>query len=833
MSVIGGSITDFVGALLYPGEKVGSNFAQTQGVNYSGSVWGSTIPISAGYRKVAGAVLWAGDAVKSDVKTTSTPSPFPGVSGTTTTTWTYRQTFAVSLGMKLDPGETPQVRRVWADGSLVWADGVGVPLAFDNGALGYVPTGSYVGGVFTNTSSSVESNGGPIIPGNTSPPTGAVLQPILSNLTFRFYDGSETQLPDPAIVAALGNLAPAYRGQMYMVIDGLVVGTGSLQNDGGFSVGGVHTVPTGFPKITVELVDGSTVTSLTHDFHMLDAATPFTGVGGEVVVMTDFVNRQIAVLSYDPATSGGELSLFDMDTMTQTACNPVTNILGGATIIGVDSLHAWDTINGIIYGTNDGSLTLSSYDMTGRMVDAQFGPNSNLGPRNIDGTTITDAKPCIDFQTGRVGQVEYVIAGGQLLPVLCQGFGTFGVFTPSTSGMIPPTLRPRAFHTTTGNIDGCQAFPLSKKALEQTHYTYQDAAFLVVVDGGTEAGVWVYYVSAEVNVAGGINEGILLGRHQVMSTVAGETPRAMLDQDSNIVVQVTNPGAGTQALYKFAVDMDGPPDYTVAPGWRGSFPNVGAQVAVTSMPFTISWNFNTTIFSDVSTGNFSPESTQLLDLNTLTYTTLPTFPDSDNTAWGQRQADQVPQRDRRRRPGVHRCWTSVRAGLLRRRRHHGHGRRLHQVHGPPRGVPRRRPRHIGLAQRPSPRRPDPQAVRPDEPLQQHRLDLQLLVLQLGRQAEVRQLIQQPHQGDRGLEHHGRRRGRRHRHRWLVRLQVQEHTERAVRRQDQPGRQHDRHEPHGEDGQQLPRRAEGGPHIRGAGQPEPVAEPWLLRRHGQE
>ena len=103
-------------------------------------------------------------------------------------------TWAVSFGYPLDPyADTNIVRRIWANGRLLWSDAIG----------------SQSGGMY--------------------------------GCTWTFYPGSETQPVDPLMNADHPGTTPAYRGQMIMVIDHF-----PLEN---FS----NTIP----GITAEIIDGA------------------------------------------------------------------------------------------------------------------------------------------------------------------------------------------------------------------------------------------------------------------------------------------------------------------------------------------------------------------------------------------------------------------------------------------------------------------------------------------------------------------------------------------------------------------------------------------------
>jgi len=126
------------------------------------STEGAAIPEVWGTWRMSGNVIWATDLIE----TVSTESHGGGKGGgggkTSTTTYSYSASWAVGLC----EGEIAAVRRIWADGKLIYERDVSDAL-----------------------------------------PTGVTV-----------YTGSETQDPDPTIEADVGAAdTPAYRGLAYMV----------------------------------------------------------------------------------------------------------------------------------------------------------------------------------------------------------------------------------------------------------------------------------------------------------------------------------------------------------------------------------------------------------------------------------------------------------------------------------------------------------------------------------------------------------------------------------------------------------------------------------------
>lgn len=574
-----------------------NGFAYTHGINYTGAVWGSPMPISAGFRSITGTVIWAGDPYKVNEQTVHIPA-IPGIEGsqdTGWTTWDILRTFAISLGRRLNPdAPAPQVRRVWADGKLIYANGSSIPpLVYRGSAGGYIPTGSFSDGVYLTT------------PGN-----GVPVAPVQSNLTFRFCDGNENQLPDQAIVADLGPLAPAYRNQMTMVIEGFYVGSGRLGLLAGIEPGTGTTlvgstpgalVPS-FPKIEVELVDGVTVTVSGHDFTMLDDATPITF--GDAVIAANFDTRELCVVA--PTVSGGFINYYDMDSATQTACTAITGN-GGEAIGPTNGFTVWDTLNDVVYTERAGDHCICSVGRDGAVISTALTIGVNLAPFNIDNTTITDAKPAIGFPRPSYGDLAYVIQAGALLPVLLAGRSFIAAFSPSLEGVVPGQLYPRQYIQTAQECKSIKAFPLAQRSATKTHLSYQDAAFVVAYSDAVEL------VCATIG-SDGVSK--ILGR-QVIYTPAhsGSTVTATLDNLNNVVVQEFKVGE-TTLFSKISIDLNGPADLSTFPGFRGSFPAVGDILVDKALTpdVTLPWEGNSIVKSDLSANTYGQIGGQLISL---------------------------------------------------------------------------------------------------------------------------------------------------------------------------------------------------------------------------
>lgn len=171
-SAMGWAIGSAVGSMLFPPE--GANTV-TEGprlgdLSVSGASYGAARQLGFGTMRQAGNIIWTSGI--EEHKNTRKVSSGKGMGGSsqTTITYSYSATFAIAFG----EGLADDVLRIWADGKLI----------FDK----------------RGTETHTRKRG----------------------LNFRFYKGSETQLPDSAIQAAEGEDAtPAFRGTSYILFDGL------------------------------------------------------------------------------------------------------------------------------------------------------------------------------------------------------------------------------------------------------------------------------------------------------------------------------------------------------------------------------------------------------------------------------------------------------------------------------------------------------------------------------------------------------------------------------------------------------------------------------------
>ena len=180
---IGFSVGELAGSALFPTKPASQVGSRLGDLTISASTYGVIIPNAYGDVRVAGNMIWAvSTGIREQVDTSSAGGGKGGKGGkgggASSTTYTYFATFA----MAFSTGPMDSVLQIWADSNLVW-----------------------------NTSG--------IIPLN-APTTN--LPADESSFNFTFYNGDESQLPDPRIEAdpiiGTGN-APAHRGMCYILFD--------------------------------------------------------------------------------------------------------------------------------------------------------------------------------------------------------------------------------------------------------------------------------------------------------------------------------------------------------------------------------------------------------------------------------------------------------------------------------------------------------------------------------------------------------------------------------------------------------------------------------------
>jgi hypothetical protein len=200
---------------------------------------GTMIPVVYGTYRIAGNIIWATDIIERSSTATQTQHLGGGGKGghhhhhhdtvitQTTTTYTYFANFALGLCQ----GTILGIRRIWADGTLIY-----------------------------NTSSTAT--------------TPTIMGSLLRAKQIRLYTGTDDQLPDPLIEAHVGaGSVPAFRGLAYLVFEDFALAEFANR----------------LPNITVEVVHvGEHMRNLSQpvtciETPLTDAVGQFSGFDGGVI----------------------------------------------------------------------------------------------------------------------------------------------------------------------------------------------------------------------------------------------------------------------------------------------------------------------------------------------------------------------------------------------------------------------------------------------------------------------------------------------------------------------------------------------------------------------
>ncbi len=123
---------------------------------------------------------------------------------------------------------------------------------------------------------------------------GNALSPGVS---FRFYQGTETQLPDSLITAAHGTLAPAHRGLCYIVFDRL-----ALTNYGNRAVPQVKCEVV-FVTPTIKTVDPSDFSDISPPINGTTFSAVLDEAAGNLYVMSAHINTGFSISKIDIAST--------------------------------------------------------------------------------------------------------------------------------------------------------------------------------------------------------------------------------------------------------------------------------------------------------------------------------------------------------------------------------------------------------------------------------------------------------------------------------------------------------------------------------------------------
>lgn len=209
---IGYAVGSIAGSLLFPAKGQKVEGPRLQDLQIQSSAEGAPIAQTYGSVRIAGNVIWGKPLSEHRHKEKSGGKG--GGGGATSVSYTYTADFAIALC----EGPIDAVRKIWADGKLIYD--VSEPTAAEEAI---VAGGGYLADRVSALQASLEKT-------------------VKGGGTMRIYLGSETQLPDPLIEADLGaGSAPAFRGTAYLIFDNLAL------EDFGNRI----------PNITVEVVTGT------------------------------------------------------------------------------------------------------------------------------------------------------------------------------------------------------------------------------------------------------------------------------------------------------------------------------------------------------------------------------------------------------------------------------------------------------------------------------------------------------------------------------------------------------------------------------------------------
>jgi len=208
----GYAIGSIAGSLLFPAKGQKVEGPRLQDLQIQSSAEGAPIAQTYGSMRIAGNVIWGKPL--SEHRHKEKAGGKGGGGGATSVSYTYTADFAIALC----EGPIDAVRKIWADGKLIYD--VSEPTAAEEAI---VAGGGYLADRVSALQASLEKT-------------------VKGGGTMRIYLGSETQLPDPLIEADLGaGNAPAFRGTAYLIFDNL-----ALEDFGNR-----------LPNITVEVISGT------------------------------------------------------------------------------------------------------------------------------------------------------------------------------------------------------------------------------------------------------------------------------------------------------------------------------------------------------------------------------------------------------------------------------------------------------------------------------------------------------------------------------------------------------------------------------------------------
>ncbi|MDI9847379.1 phage tail protein [Rhodoblastus sp. 17X3] len=359
-----------------------------QDASVSANTYGTVIPVSFGARRIVGAVIWAKPLIQ------STTSVFTDAKGEWDTIVTINPDGPSGVAGKFYNGDSVSqiIYRTYA----TFAVAFGRPGA--SAAQTAYRTKILVGGVspddpFASPSGSATSTT------TILSSTGSVPSQYISKLwadgtliydieigwlagsgSFRLYDGSEDQLPDPVMQADKGIYCPAYRGLIYCVIEALQVDVYGQK----------------VPTITAEILEGRS--------GEVGTLKQFSGVGdlentyGLYGLQIDWSSRTLYT-TLSSTGSGGTapkyLTAWSLDAKSIISRNLCVN--GGYQSFDICSAFNGFVLTTSFYASGLGyQAELTVRDSVGTVLDARQYPQLN---NNVNGDGLMCASHHIAYDT--------------------------------------------------------------------------------------------------------------------------------------------------------------------------------------------------------------------------------------------------------------------------------------------------------------------------------------------------------------------------------------------------------------------------------------------------
>lgn len=332
-AAVGGMIGSAVGGAIWPEQLEGPKL---EGLQITSSAYGGPLQNVYGGMRVAGNIFWA-----SEIREVARTEAQGKGGGPEVTTYRYY----VDLAVGLCEGEIIGIRRIWADQKLI----------YDSGS-------DDIATIFASFNKGGER--------------------------MRFYPGSETQLPDPTIEAALGvGSTPAFRGLAYVTF-----------TDFDLSDYGNRT-----PNFNIEVIKGGTVDGprqLQGGAWAVPTGTVnsvrLTNSGAELIASSEGVGRISSIAKLD----GTDL--------TPVATTAVPVWPPNATYVAFDmvgSLLIWpDTNSNPIYTvalpTVNTAIGRAVMDISSGYIDLaeDFYPGTSYPELSDGGNFLVGIVPCVDNQ---------------------------------------------------------------------------------------------------------------------------------------------------------------------------------------------------------------------------------------------------------------------------------------------------------------------------------------------------------------------------------------------------------------------------------------------------